>query len=93
MSDPTDAPNDPTRAPDHTDPFGPPPEATRPDAPAAPPNYTSLSISKTVLIAGLAVATILPNFFISNLIEERQQRQDGVLQEFTRSRASTRRRS
>jgi inner membrane protein len=37
------------------------------------------------LIAGLAVATILPNLFISNLIEERQQRQDGVLQEFTRT--------
>ena len=40
---------------------------------------------KMALIAGLAVATVLPNLFISNLIEERQQRQDGVLQELTRT--------
>ena len=97
MSD-TDAPNDPTYDRGHG-PFGPPPETPEPEAhaaPPAPPNYTSLSIYKMVLIAGLAVATVLPNLFISNLIEERQQRQDGVLQELTRtwgrSRASTRRR-
>jgi inner membrane protein len=88
MSDNTDAPNDPAYDPRHTDPFGPPPETPEPEAhaaPPAPPNYTSLSIYKMTLIAGLAVATILPNLFISNLIEERQQRQDGVLQELTRT--------
>ncbi|MEN3384741.1 MAG: inner membrane protein CreD, partial [Hyphomicrobiales bacterium] len=86
MGDTTDAPNDPTHDPSHTDPFGPPPATAESEtyaAPSAPPNYAS--ISKMVLIAGLAVATILPNLFISNLIEERQQRQDGVLQEFTRT--------
>jgi len=88
MSDNTDAPNDPAYDPSHADPFGPPPETPEPEAhaaPSAPPNYTSLSIYKMVLIAGLAVATVLPNLFISNLIEERQQRQDGVLQELTRT--------
>src|SRR5437762_2892922 len=88
MSEKTDAPNDPAYDPSHSDPFGPPPEAPEPGvqaAPSAPPSYTSLSIYKMVLIAGLAVATVLPNLFISNLIEERQQRQDGVLQELTRT--------
>src|SRR5258708_1714457 len=85
MSENADAPNDPTHDPSHTDPFGAPPETPEPEVHAAPPNYTSLSIYKMVLIAGLAVATVLPNLFISNLIEERQQRQDGVLQELTRT--------
>src|SRR5437868_4386705 len=88
MSENTDAPNDPAYDPSHTEPFGPPPETPAPQAhvaPAAPPNFSSLSIYKTVLIAGLALATVLPNLFISNLIEERQQRQDGVLQELTRT--------
>jgi inner membrane protein len=85
MSD-TDVANDPANAPQHADPFGPPPEMPAPRHTATPaPSYTSLSFYKMTLIAGLAVATILPNLFISNLIEERQQRQDGVLQEFTRT--------
>src|SRR4051812_35783023 len=83
MSD-TDASNDPTH--DHADPFGPPPEMPQAE-PAAPatPDYGALSFFKMTLICGLAVATVLPNLFISNLIEERQQRQEGVLQEFTRT--------
>ena len=88
MSEHTDAPSDPAYDPSHTDPFGPPPETPEPEAhaaPPAPPNYTSLSIYKMVLIGGLALATVLPNLFISNLIEERQQRQDGVLLELTRT--------
>src|SRR5258708_574407 len=85
MSENADAPNDPTHDPSHTDPFGAPPETPEPEVHAAPPNYISLSVYKMALIAGLAVATVLPNLFISNLIEERQQRQDGVLQEFTRT--------
>jgi inner membrane protein len=90
MSDNTDAPNEPTHDASHAGPFGPPPETSEPEAhtmsaPSAPPNYTSLSIYKMALIAGLAVATILPNLFISNLIDERQQRQDGVRQELART--------
>lgn len=80
MSD-TDASNDPAN-----DPFGPLPETLGEHrAPPAPPNFASLSLYKMALIAGLAVATVLPNLFISNLIEERQQRQDGVLQEIAKT--------
>ena len=84
MSD-TDASNDPRHDPSPADPFGPSPGTAEPATPAAQLNLTSLSIYKIGLIAGLAVATVLPNLFISNLIEERQQRQDGVTQEFTRT--------
>ena len=66
------------------DPFGPQPETPQP-VPEPPPDYTSLSLYKIALIAGLAVGTILPNLFISNLIEERESRQAGVRQEFTRN--------
>jgi inner membrane protein len=70
------------------DPFGPPPKPQHPQPsapPAAAPDYISLSPYKIMLIAGLAIATILPNLFISNLIEERETRQEGVRQEFTRN--------
>jgi inner membrane protein len=66
------------------DPFGMP-RAEPPRPPAAPPDYTSLSLHKIMLIAGLAIATILPNLFISGLIEERETRQEGVKQEFARN--------
>ena len=49
------------------------------------PDFTSLSFYKIALIGGLAIATIVPNLFISNLVEERETRQDGVRQEFTRN--------
>jgi inner membrane protein len=68
------------------DPFGPLPEAEQaPAPPPAPPDLTSLSFYKIALIAGIAVATVLPSLFISNLIEERETRQAGVRQEFTRN--------
>jgi len=63
------------------DPFAAPPEVQ----PARPPDYTSLSLQKIALIAGLAIATVVPNLFISNLIEEREARQVSVKQEFTRN--------
>jgi inner membrane protein len=70
------------------DPFAPQGEAAH-RVPPAPPraarDYTTLSLYKVALIGGLALATILPNMFISNLIEEREQRQSGVRQEFTRN--------
>jgi inner membrane protein len=54
--------------------------------PAAPsPDLISLSPYKIMLIGGLAIATILPNLFITSLVEERETRQDGVRQEFTRN--------
>ena len=55
-------------------------------AAAAPmPDYVSLSLHKITLIGGIAIATILPNLLITNLVEERETRQDGVRQEFTRN--------
>jgi|KBSSwiStaDraftv2_1062776.scaffolds.fasta_scaffold385787_1 inner membrane protein len=67
------------------DPFGPQ-RAPRPEPKHVPQlDYTSLSLHKIALIAGLAIATILPNLFISNLIEERETRQAGVREEFKRN--------
>jgi inner membrane protein involved in colicin E2 resistance len=69
-----------------SEPMGPWKEVERaPAPPPAPPDLTSLSFYKIALIAGIAVATVLPNLFISNLIEERETRQEGVRQEFTRN--------
>jgi inner membrane protein len=65
-------------------PFGPE-DATAPPVPAAPPDLVSLSFPKIMLIGGLAIATVLPNLLITSLIEERETRQDGVRQEFTRN--------
>lgn len=68
------------------DPFAP---QSEPPGPAPEPrpaaDYTSLSFYKIALIAGLALATVVPNLFISNLIEEREGREAGVRQEFTRN--------
>ena len=49
------------------------------------PDFTTLSLTKVLLVAGLAIATVVPNLLISNLIEEREQRQAGVRTEFTRN--------
>jgi inner membrane protein len=51
----------------------------------AAPDYASLSLHKVLLVAGIAIAAVLPNMVISNLIEEREQREAGVRQEFTRN--------
>ena len=71
------------------DPFAPQGKTAHPVPPAPPPraprDYTTLSLYKIALIAGLAIATVVPNMFISSLIEEREQRQSGVRQEFTRN--------
>jgi inner membrane protein len=44
-----------------------------------------MSPLKLVLIAGIALATLVPNYFVSGLIEERENRQDIVESEFTRN--------
>ena len=67
------------------DPFAAPPDAQPEALPRAMPDFTSLSFHKVALIAGLAIATIVPNMLISNLVEEREQRQSGVREEFTRN--------
>jgi inner membrane protein len=67
------------------DPFAAPPDAQPEALPRAMPDFTSLSLHKVALIAGLAIATIVPNMLISNLVEEREQRQSGVRAEFTRN--------
>ena len=54
-------------------------------AAARDPSTRSLSLHKIALIAGLAIATILPNLFMTNLIEERESRQAGVRDEFKRN--------
>lgn len=63
------------------DPFAEPIEAP----PRVGTPRETLSMHKALLIAGLAVATVLPNLFISNLIDEREQRQAGMRKEFTRN--------
>jgi inner membrane protein len=68
------------------DPFGPQRSAAPPPLPRmTPPDLVSLSFSKIALIGGLAVATIVPNLLITSLVEERETRQDGVRQEFSRN--------
>src|SRR4051812_36314313 len=69
------------------DPFGAQqdPVPPQPALPRAAPDYTTLSPYKIALIGGLALVTVLPNMLISNLIEEREQRQESVRQEFARN--------
>ena len=62
--------------PPSSHPFGPPGQRA-PQLPAAA-RSCSLSFYKIVLIGGLAIATIVPNLFITNLVEERETRQGGV---------------
>ena len=63
-----------------------PPPPTQPKlSTSAPRDYTTLSLHKVALIAGLAIATLLPNWFISGLIAERETRHGGVKQEFARN--------
>lgn len=72
-----------------TDTHEPPPQADAPRSepmpPRAVPDFASLSLHKVLLVAGIAIATVLPNMVISNLIEEREQREAGVRADFTRS--------
>ena len=82
--------SDTTQADPSADPFGPPPQEqavprAEPAPPVAPRRESALALSKLVLVAGLAFATVLPNVFISNLIDEREQRQAGVQKEFARN--------
>ena len=44
-----------------------------------------MSPLKLVVIAGIALATLIPNYFVSGLIAERESRQDVVESEFTRN--------
>ena len=54
-------------------------------APAAPRRGGAISLTKIGLIAGLALATIVPNYFIAGLVGERETRQDAVEKEFART--------
>jgi len=47
-------------------------------------DYETMSPRKLALIAGIVVATILPNLLIFELVRERETRQTGVEQELTR---------
>lgn len=60
-------------------------EPIPPTPPRAMPDFALLSLPKVLLVAGIAIATILPNMVISNLIEEREQRQSLVQADFTRN--------
>jgi inner membrane protein len=58
-------------------------------APAAPkeprPFLGILSVEKILLIAGIALATLIPSLLVSGLVAEREQRQREVQSEFTRN--------
>jgi inner membrane protein len=66
-----------------------PPVTSRP--PATPTHssadgaYTAMSFPKVVVIASLALATLIPTFFVAGLITERETRQGVVQSEFTRN--------
>jgi inner membrane protein len=45
----------------------------------------AMLIPKIVVIAGLALATLLPSYFVSALVAERETRQEAVQNEFTRN--------
>ena len=82
----TDTTIDPFAQPaEPAEPAQPAEPAPEPQGEAAPRAPSALPFAKLVLIAGLAVATVLPNLFISNLIDEREARQAGVQKEFTRN--------
>jgi inner membrane protein len=72
-----------------TNPFAEPPGEAPPPVDAPPPappqRAGALSMAKMALVAGLALATVLPSLFISNLIDEREQRQATVQKEFARN--------
>jgi inner membrane protein len=75
-----------------TDTYEPFPQADAPRGEPIPPtprraalDFASLSLHKVLLVAGIAIATVLPNMVISNLIEEREGRQASVKQEIARN--------
>jgi hypothetical protein len=49
------------------------------------PHEDSVSLPKILLISALAFATLIPTFFVSGLIAEREARQGVVQGEFTRN--------
>lgn len=61
--------------------------AAREAAPPATPKTSSgiFSVEKVILIAGIALATLIPSFFVSGLVAEREQRQREVQTEVSRS--------
>jgi len=54
-------------------------------APEPPKQGDWISPPKFVIIASIALATLVPNYFVSGLIAERESRQDTVESEFTRN--------
>lgn len=52
---------------------------------AMPRNDAPMSVRKILLIAVLALATLVPSFLVSGLIAERETRQGAVQSEFTRN--------
>jgi inner membrane protein len=60
------------------------PQPATPSHPV-PTRDEALSPPKYVVIAGLALATLIPNYFISGLIAERETRRDVVEREFTQN--------
>src|SRR6476646_9767077 len=71
--------------PDLPPPDGPPERAAEPPRPPRAPAASLLPLYKIALIAGLAIASVLPTMLIGNVIEEREQRQSGVRDEITRN--------
>ena len=65
--------------------FEQPPADTPPHTAARPRDGATMSLHKIGLIGGLALATLVPNFFISGLIAERETRQEAVRKEFGRN--------
>src|SRR5262245_5965219 len=62
-----------------------PPIETVSRAPEPSQHSDWISPPKFIIIAGIALATLVPNYFVSGLIAERESRQDTVETEFTRN--------
>jgi inner membrane protein len=65
--------------------FAAPPSEPPSHSGQAPKRDEWLSPPKFIVIGGLALATLIPNYFISGLVAERESRQEVVQSEFTRN--------
>ena len=61
--------------------------AAREAAPSTPTQKSSgiFSVEKIIFIVGIALATLIPSFFVSGLVAEREQRQREVQAEVSRN--------
>jgi len=85
MTIPDNHPTDLSKEHAMADPSSASPQPTTASPTPEPPKGSDWSPAKFVFIAGIALATLIPNYFVSGLIAERESRQDVVETELTRN--------